>query len=158
MRELKLRPKTIVYETANREKYDYLKSDYALYYSNPNMFSIAELKYDYFVSERQHIKDEYRKYGVPDLLVELEKKGETESQPEAPKIVPEKFNEIGHEGTAPVGEPALDPDNASQAATDEQNDDVGAMSWPELRTAAKEAGLEGKFGKAEAIEYLKSQQ
>jgi hypothetical protein len=146
MREERLKPRVIVYEIRNKSKYDYLKANYRLYFSNPEMFSIPELKYEYFVSPQERIKKAYRDYGVPDLLAELAKK-EPVKEPVKVEVEPT---------------PLPEEDNAVQDVLEgdiEPSDvDVESLSWHELRAAAKEAGLEGTFNKQDAIEFLKAQQ
>ena len=141
----KVRPLVFVYDT-DREKYAQYSNQYKFLYGNPTFFrSVETLRYDYIIANHQHIIDAYAKHGIKNL--ELFDKNESKPAKQAQKPVKEETK-----ATPPVEE-----DKPSQDDTEAQEEDLESLSWAELRKKAQDAGLEGRFGKEEAIKFLKSQ-
>lgn len=144
MTDKQVRPLVFVYDT-NRDKYSKYSHQYRFMFGNPTFFrNVETLRYDFIIANEQRIIDAYAKYGIK----HLELGSEIKSKP--PKEAVETLKE--EDGTT------LPPqeDNASQELTESVEEDLESLSWAELRKKAREAGLEGQFGKEEAIQFLKS--
>lgn len=140
-----VRPLVFVYDT-DREKYAQYSNQYKFLYGNPTFFrSVETLRYDYIIANHQHIIDAYAKHGIKNL--ELFDKSESKPAEQASEPVKEETKV-----TLPVEEK-----DGSESHTDAQEDDLESLSWAELRKKAQDAGLEGRFGKEEAIKFLKAQ-
>lgn len=161
------RPSVIVYEL-NREKYAPFSHQFKFTFFKPSMYRIPETKFDYFVTNNEHIRNSYNELNfaggkqfkelvfedgevrVVEVGVEIKKKKAEE--------VPTPLKEES-EATLPEAE-----DNASQDSTEApieeeqaESDEFSELSWFELRAKASEAGLEGRFSKDEALEFLRNQ-
>lgn len=138
----KIKPRVVVYDTQNKDRFFPLERDYKVVYSDPHYFKVAELKYDYFWSDRPSIIEKYREFGVPHI--------DTVGQPEEVVTHVEEQKEAVQEKeevVAPFEEEVVESFEV----------DFDSMSWNELRKAAKDKGLEGQFTKDEALAYLKGE-
>ena len=143
MTDKQVRPLVFVYDT-NREKYAKYSNQYRFMFGNPTFFrNVETLRYDFIIANEQRIIDAYAKYGIKHLELDSEIKSEQ------PKQAVEPLKEETST-TLPPQE-----DNDSQDATDAPSDDLESLTWFELRKKAQDAGLEGRFSKEEAIQFLK---
>lgn len=141
-----LKPRVVIYDTQRKERFRHLEKDFKVTYSDPHYFKVPEMKYDYYWSDRERICDEYRRYtGVPHIdtlnqekeVIEDAIQGKEEVEREEEKV------EIG------ADEQLLDDE--------EESVDLESLNWHALAKKARDAGLEGKFNKEEAIEFLRKQ-
>lgn len=137
-----LKPRVIVYDIQRKERFRHLEKDFKVTYSDPHYFKVPEMKYDYYWSDRERICDEYRRYtGVPHI--------DTLSKESNSEVVEDAVQKQAEEVEQQKEEVA-----SEEPAVEKSEDTLESLSWHELRAKAQAAGLEGRFNKEEALEFL----
>lgn len=142
-----IKPYVIIYNTHDKDRFRHLEKEFKVVYSDPHYFKVPELKYDYFWSDKDKICAEYRQYGIPHL--------DTLEKEEAKDVVQKQAEEVKQQEEE-VTKEEVAPEVAAQEFLAPVEESLESLSWVELSKRARQEGLEGKFNKEQAIEFLQN--